>query len=321
MKDSIKEPSSAADRVIETSRLLDFPREFVFEAFRDPKQLAQWWGPAGFTNTFEQFEFKPGGNWRFVMHGPNGANYPNQSTFFEISEPERIVIRHDCSPYFQMTITLADEAGKTRLGWHMLFNTADECAKVKSFAPAANEQNLDRLSAQLAKMSGGQRPFVISRLFDAPRDLVWKAWTESEHMGWWGPKGVTIQRPRLDLRPGGLFHYCMKTPDGREMWGKWVIREVAAPERLVFVNSFSDESAGTTRHPMSPTWPLETLSTAAFTEKNGKTLLTIMWLPINADEAERKTFDEGHDSMKAGWTGTLDRLDEHLAEYRAAGKR
>ena len=159
-----------------------------------------------------------------------------------------------------------------------------------------------------------ERPFVISRTFNAPRDLVWKAWTEREHMQWWGPKGVTIHHAKLDLRPGGTFHYGMKTPEGREMWGKWVIREVVKPERLVFVNSFSDADGGLTRHPMSPHWPLELLSTVTFVAQGDKTLLTIEWLPLNATEIERKTFDEGHESMKNGWGGTLDRLAEHLAK-------
>jgi uncharacterized protein YndB with AHSA1/START domain len=162
-----------------------------------------------------------------------------------------------------------------------------------------------------------QRPFIISRAFDAPRELVWKAWTDSAHMKWWGPKGVTIERPKLDLRPGGLFHYCMKTPDGGAMWGKWVIREVVPLERLVFVNSFSDEAGGITRHPTNSNWPLETFSTITFASQNGGTLLTVHWLPLNPTDVERKTFDEGHVSMKNGWTGTLDQLTAYLAEAKA----
>jgi uncharacterized protein YndB with AHSA1/START domain len=159
-----------------------------------------------------------------------------------------------------------------------------------------------------------QRPFIITRTFDAPRELVWQAWTEREHMQWWGPKGVTIHHARLDLRSGGTFHYCMKTADGQAMWGKWVIREIVRPERLVFVNSFSDESGGLTRHPMSPHWPLEMLSTVTFAGRDGKTLLTVQWLPLNPTDEERKTFDDGHESMKNGWTGSLDRLAEYLAK-------
>lgn len=158
----------------------------------------------------------------------------------------------------------------------------------------------------------GERPFIISRLLDAPRERVWRAWTDGKEMEWWGPKGVEIHHAKLELRPGGMFHYCMRTPDGHNMWGRWIIREVHTPERLVFVNSFSDEGGGITRHPMSANWPLEVLSTITFAAEDGKTLLTINWLPLNPTDIERKTFDESHESMRNGWTGTLDRLVDFL---------
>lgn len=157
------------------------------------------------------------------------------------------------------------------------------------------------------------RPFVISRTFNAPRERVYQTWTKQEHMEWWGPKGVTIQRSQMDFRPGGTFHYCMKTPDGHEMWGRWVIREIDGPRRLVFISSFSDAAGGITRHPLNANWPAEILSTITFAEQAGKTLLAIEWIPINATDIENKTFDEGRESMQNGWTGTLDRLEEYLA--------
>ena len=159
------------------------------------------------------------------------------------------------------------------------------------------------------------KPFLIARAFDAPRDKVWKAWTERDRlMQWFGPKGFKMTTAKLDLRPGGTFHYCLKTPDGKEMWGKFVYREIVAPERIVLVNSFSDEAGGRTRHPMSPTWPLEMSSTTALTEENGKTKVTLEWSPLNPTDEERKTFDSAHDGMKQGWSGTMDQLAEYLAK-------
>src|SRR5215510_12996881 len=109
--------------------------------------------------------------------------------------------------------------------------------------------------------------FTITRVFDAPRDLVWKAHTELEHLKhWWGPKGFTWAGGRLDLRPNGVFHYGLKSADGGTMWGKLTYREIVAPRRLVLIVSFSDEKEGVTRHPMSAAWPLETLSTSTFAE-------------------------------------------------------
>ena len=144
---------AASDREIITTRVLAWPRERVFRAWTEPEHLARWWGPKGFTNTFPEFDPRPGGRWQFVMHGPNGADYPNHSVFVEIVKPERIVFDHLSGPAFQVTATFAEEAGKTRLTFRMLFETAVECDKVKGFAVGANEENLDRLEAELARMA------------------------------------------------------------------------------------------------------------------------------------------------------------------------
>jgi len=161
--------------------------------------------------------------------------------------------------------------------------------------------------------------FVISRVYDAPRDLVWKCFTDPEHMKhWWGPKGFTVIASKMDLRPGGTYHYGMKAPDGSPMWGRFVYREIVPPEKLVFIDSFSDEQGGLSRHPMAPTWPIEMLSVFTFEElPGGKTRFTVRWSPYNATEEEQKTFDAGHDSMNQGWGGTMDQLGAYLAKAKA----
>jgi uncharacterized protein YndB with AHSA1/START domain len=161
--------------------------------------------------------------------------------------------------------------------------------------------------------------FVIARVFDAPRDLVWKAFTEPERMKqWWGPKGFTVFASKMDLRPGGTYHYGMKAPNGGAMWGKFVFREIVPPERMVFINSFSDEAGGITRHPGSQLWPLEMLSTFTFEEQpGGKTKLTIRWAAHNATQEEQKTFDTSHDSMRQGWGGTMEQLAAYLAKAQS----
>ena len=158
--------------------------------------------------------------------------------------------------------------------------------------------------------------FVITRTVNAPRELVWKAYTEREHlMRWFGPKGFTMPSCTLDLRPGGFFHYCMRTPDGVDMWGKWIFREIVKPEKIVNLVSFSDAQGGVTRHPMSPTWPLETLATTTFTEHEGKTTIAVRWAAFNATEEEQKTFNDSHEGMRMGWSGTFEQLEAFLANY------
>jgi len=157
--------------------------------------------------------------------------------------------------------------------------------------------------------------FVLTRTFDAPRDLVWRAHTDCEHLKhWWGPKGFAVTVCKLDLRPGGTFHYCLRTPDGKDMWGKFVYREIVPPERLVSIVSFSDKDGGITRHPWNADWPRQILSTLTFAEKGGKTTLTVRWSPHEATEIERKTFFENRPSMEQGWGGTLDQLEAYLAK-------
>jgi uncharacterized protein YndB with AHSA1/START domain len=162
------------------------------------------------------------------------------------------------------------------------------------------------------------KDFVISRVFDAPRELVWKCFTEPERMKqWWGPKGVKVVASKMDLRVGGTYHYGMETPDGKTMWGKFVYREIVPPEKLVFINSFSDEKGGITRHPMAPSWPLEMLSVFTFEEQpGGKTKFTVRWSPHNPSKEERKTFDAGHASMTQGWSGTMEKLETYLTKAK-----
>ncbi|MBI3580837.1 MAG: SRPBCC domain-containing protein [Nitrospinae bacterium] len=177
-------------------------------------------------------------------------------------------------------------------------------------------QSLDRLAEEVAR-TAGESLFVISRAFKASRELLFRAWTEPEHMkNWWGPKGGVVLKAKMDFRPGGIYHYGMRLPDGTKSWGRFVYREIARPERLVWVNSFSDENGGITSHPMSPNWPRETLTTVTFTEQSGKTNVSIQWLPINATEVEIKTFEEGRQGMLLGWGGSLDQLKEYLAGIR-----
>jgi len=159
--------------------------------------------------------------------------------------------------------------------------------------------------------------FVISRVLDAPRDRVWKVFTQVEHMKqWWGPKGFTVTHAKMDLRPGGTYHYALKSPTGDAMWGKFVFREIAPPEKLVFMSSFSDEAGGVTRHPMAPTWPLLMLTTFSFEDLGDKTRFTVRWSPYNATEEERQAFETGRPSMTQGWSGTLDQLAAYLQKAK-----
>lgn len=159
--------------------------------------------------------------------------------------------------------------------------------------------------------------FVISREFAAPRELVWKVFTDPEHLRqWWGPKGFKVFHAKMDFRPGGSFHYGMSTPEGgTTIWGMMRYLEIAPPDRIVLISAFSDEHGGLGRHPLAPTWPPEMHSIFTFEDVGGKTRFTVNWRPHNATPEEQATFDAGHDSMRGGWGGTLDVLATYLAKF------
>jgi uncharacterized protein YndB with AHSA1/START domain len=127
----------------------------VFAAFSDPQRLARWWGPAGFTNTFAVCEFKPGGRWSYVMHGPNGGNYRNESVFAEVEPPRKVVVQHLSEPKYVLTIVLTPAAGGTTVYWEQAFEKPDVASRIQHIVVPANEQNLDRLAAETLRKADG----------------------------------------------------------------------------------------------------------------------------------------------------------------------
>ena len=155
-----------------------------------------------------------------------------------------------------------------------------------------------------------ERELVIERIFDAPRELVWKAWTEPEALvRWWGPKAFTTPICKTDLRVGGAFLYCMRSPEGKDYWGAGVYREIAPPERIVYTDSFADEKGNVvpaTYYGMSEDIALEMLVTVTFEEHEGKTKLTLRHagIPAGADR----------DGAQQGWSESFEKLAEYLAK-------
>ena len=160
-------------------------------------------------------------------------------------------------------------------------------------------------------------PFVVVRTLAAPRELMFAAMTQAEHLKhWMGPVGMVMSHCQVDLRPGGTFHYGLRAAGaaaGPVMWGKWTFREIVAPERLVVVVQFSDESGGVGRHPLAPDWPLYTLSTTTLADAGGITTLRLDWRALDATEAQEQLFNSSHAGMRQGWGGSMDQLDAYLA--------
>jgi uncharacterized protein YndB with AHSA1/START domain len=160
---------------------------------------------------------------------------------------------------------------------------------------------------------------TISRAFNAQRNLVFRAFTRASHLRrWWGPAGFVIAVTKFNLCPGGVFHYSLQAPidhpmGDKRMWGKLIYQEICPPERLVFLNAFSDEAGNFTRHPMSPTWPLQVRNILALTEQEGQTNVSLNSMPYDASDEERNTFAISHPSMQQGFGETFKQLEVHLS--------
>ncbi len=320
MTEATQNPAVEADRTMVLERVFDAPRALVYKAWTDPAHLPHWFGPKGFTITTHAIDVRPGGAWHFIMHGPNGQDFPNFMRFLEVVEGERLVVDHgespDGAPHFRTTITFEDEGGKTRLRQQSVFPTVEALETVKGFgAFELGHQTLDKLGERLKTMG-----LSITRTFDAPRELVYQAWSEPERFAkWWGPTGFDLEVKQAEFRPGGVFHYRMHNAQGNEMWGKFVYVETTAPERIVYISSFSDPAGDVQRAPFSKEFkdfPLEIYNVVTFTARDGKTIINIAGGPLNASAAEWAFYEGMYASMQQGFKGTLDQLEAYLAQAR-----
>lgn len=163
--------------------------------------------------------------------------------------------------------------------------------------------------------STDKAPYVIVRRFERPRAVLWKAWSEADQLkNWWGPKGCSIEVARFEFRAGGFFHYAMQFDNAPTMWGRFNYREISAPERLVWLNSFANERCGIARAPFSEHCPLEIENAVTFTEQAGTTTVTLRAEPFGEIDGERRYFEELRPSLEQGYGGTFEQLAAHLAK-------
>jgi len=148
---------------------------------------------------------------------------------------------------------------------------------------------------------------VVTRVFDAPREAVWKAWTDPRRLvRWWGPEGFTSPSCKMDLREGGKYLFCMRSPEGQEYWSTGVYRDIVPLERIVLTDSFADENGNVvpaSHYGMQGDWPLEMLVTVTFENDKGKTIMTLQHAGMPSDTVS---------DCEAGWNGSFDKLAESL---------
>lgn len=306
---------------LKITRIYDAPVEAVWEAWTDPAQVAQWWGPRGFSITTHSKDLRPGGHWSYTMHGPDGTDYPNKTQYLEVKEFSKLVYDHggkdDRPPLFRVTVLFSETGGKTTMDMTMTLPTPEAAAETAKFIrKAGGNSTWDRLAEYLEKESSGKEKFVINRTFDAPLELMFEMWTKPEHFSQWlPPAGLEMQFVRSDIRPGGSTFYFM-AGGGLKFHGKIEYRKIEKPGCLVYTQQFCDENGKVARHPLAPTWPETMLTTVKLTaEGPDRTRVTVTWEPCGAITPEElAAFIQEKAGMTRGWTGSFDKLEERLAK-------
>jgi uncharacterized protein YndB with AHSA1/START domain len=307
---------------IKLIRIFDAPVEAVWDAWTDPEQVAKWWGPRGFTITHHSKDLRPGGSWKYTMHGPDGVDYPNVTKYFEVEKHKKLVYDHggseDREPLFRVTVLFSAIKDKTKMDMTMTLSSPEAADEIRKFIKkAGGDSTWDRLAEYLEKETSGKEKFVINRSFDAPLGVVFEAWTDPDQFSkWLPPVGFEMQFIRCDMKAGGSTFYCMTGSGNMKMYGRADYLEIRKPDRIVYTQQFCDENEKVTRHPMSPTWPETMKTTVELSEETpDRTRVTITWEPSGACTPEElETFIKARGGMTQGWTGSFDKLEEYLSK-------
>jgi len=302
-------PEDGTDQAYRTSisRLLAAPRQLVWQAWTDPVHLAAWWGPAGFTNPRCEIDVKTGGAIRIDMQAPDGTVYPMSGKFQEVVLIERIVFQSSAlddkgRALFDVlnTVTFAEEGETTRLTLEAKAVALhhDSAPNYLKGMDAGWRQTVERLAAWCADRPASDREMVVSRVIEAPRALVWRAWTDPAHLPqWWGPKGFSCETKEIDLRAGGRWRFTMVGPDGTCYPNRIMYEEFVSPERIVYV--IDDDGGGMTSF----------RSTASFEDLGAATWVTMR---VAFDSAQTREEMEKFGALEGG-RSTLECLAEHVA--------
>lgn len=297
---------------IVVSRTVNAPRELVWRAWTEPVHLTHWWGPVGFSTTVKTMEFKTGGIWEHTMHGPDGTDYPNRCVFTQIKKPELIAFKNSGGKSggkgisFESTWTF-EEVGrdKTKVTIRMVFASAEErdhVAKEYGAVEGAHQtlERLDRYVANAPQKSGfAEEKVVITRIYEAPPEVVFKAWTDPKQlMKWFGPKHFTNPICEVDAREGGAWKIVMRSPGGTDHPCEGIYEEFVPPSLLVFTNNAVDQDGKLI---------LEGHTTVRFEDHDrGFTKLTLTTRAVALVPSAVINLK----GMEAGWTQSLEKLTE-----------
>ncbi len=305
--------ATPANEIVIT-RLFDAPRELLFEAWTNPLHIPHWYGPNGFTTTVHEMAVVPGGVWRLTMRGPDGRDFRSHIVFDEVEWPCRLVFRRVHEPGSEFSeqtvhVTFDKRGEQTLLTLRTIFSSVEERDRIERtyHAIEGGKQTVGRLAEfvlQLAKADaaqvGAEKEVILTRTFKAPRELVFRAWTDPAQLAqWWGPSIFTNPVCEADPRVGGKWHIVMRSPDGTDYPCGGVYEEVLPPARLVFTNNAlaPDGSMILRGH-----------TTVTFAAHEGGTLLTLK----TRAAALIPEMVNALKGMEQGWSQSLDKLVAHM---------
>ena len=307
---------------IAITRMYDAAVEDVWDAWTDPAQVAQWWGPRGFSLTTHSKDLRPGGTWRYTMHGPDGTDYPNITTYFEVEKHAKLVYDHGASddrpPLFRVTVRFSAVGARTKMEMTMTLPTPESAKETRRFIKdAGGNGTWDRLAEYLKKSTTGMEIFVINRSVAAPIAVVFDMWMEPKHLSQWlPPPGLEMTFMESEIRVGGCTRYSM-SGNGISFHGRVEYLAIEKPHRIVSLQQFCDEHGAIARHPFAPTWPETMRRIVELTEEGPEqTRVTVTWEAHGDTTSEELAkFVEERGGMTKGWTNSFDKLDALLGVH------
>ena len=302
-------------------RLYNAPVQAVWDAWTDLDQVAQWWGPRGFTITTHSKDLKVGGHWRYTMHGPDGTDYPNVTKYHDVESRKRLVYDHgggdDQPPLFRVTVTFAEKVDGTEMDMTCAFASADVAAQMVGFIRAAGGNGTwDRLAEFLVKKGTNKDAFVLNYSFDASPERVFGMWTDAEQLkAWLPPQGFAMEFKRSMIKQGQSTFFRMHGGNGVEIHSRTHYVQIDPHRQIVMQQDFCDRDENLARHPLAPELPQTILTTVQFASEGAGTRVTLT--SISGDHAtatEVASFVAERQGMSHGWTGSFEKLAAKLLE-------
>lgn len=305
------------------TRVFEVPVKLVWEAWTDLKKVEKWWGPRGFSITTKSKDLTVGGKWIYTMHGPDGIDYPNVTTYFVVEPFKHLEYDHGANEnqkaLFRVKVLFSENEGKTTMKMTMTFESAEKAKQMSKFIKdAGGNSTWDRLGEYLEEEYNHKNIFLLNRAFESPRDILFEMFTNPEYIEkWQPPSGFYMKILDGKIAAGSSVFYKMGN-DEIKFYGRSTFQKIVRPEFISFIQEFCDETGRNAKHPGAPVWPARWLTSVTFAQEEiGITRLTLKSEIIEEHtSAELNAFISERAGMTQGWNGSWDRL-ESLIESQA----